>query len=94
MGAEYPHREAQAYGQANQTRRPAKAGLKIPINRGSEHPERERARIMSLDAVMPFVDGERGARARLEQLYEDTYSHYEKILQECRDRNDDESDDE
>ena len=65
----------------------ARPGTSIPINRGSEHPERERARIMSLDAVMPFVDGERGARARLEQLHEATCAHYEKILQEWRDRN-------
>ena len=72
----------------------AHPGTSIPINRGSEHPKRERARIMSLDAVMPFIDGERGARARLEQLYEATCSHYEKMLQEWRDRNDDESDDE
>ena len=72
----------------------AHPGTSIPINRGSKHPERERARIMSLDMVMPFVDGERGARARLEQLYEATCSHYEKMLQESRDRNDDESDDE
>ena len=41
---------------------------------------------MSLDAVMPFVDGERGARARLEQLHEATCTHYEKMLQEWRDR--------
>ena len=65
----------------------AHPGTSIPINRGSKHPERERARIMSLDMVMPFVDGERGARARLEQLYEATCSHYEKMLQESRDRN-------
>ena len=64
----------------------AQAGTSIPINRGSEHPERERARIMSLDAVMPFVDDERGARTRLEQLHEATCAHYEKLLKKWRDR--------
>ena len=68
----------------------ARPGSSIPINRGSAHPERERARIMSLDAVMPFVDGERGARARLEQLYDATVRQSEKRLQEWRDRNYDE----
>ena len=58
--------------------------------RGSKCPESVRARIMSLDAVMPYVDDERGARARLEQLHEATCTHYEKMLQEWRDRNDDE----
>ena len=57
----------------------AQPGTSIPINRGSERPERERARIMSLDAVMPFVDGERGARTRLEQLNKYTIRQYEKI---------------
>ena len=57
----------------------AKPGTDAPINVGSKHPERERARIMSLDAVMPFVDGERGARARLEQLYKYTICQYEKV---------------
>ena len=64
----------------------ARPGTNIPIIRGSKHPESVRARIVSLDAVMPFVDDERGARARLEQLHEATCAHYEKILQECRDR--------
>ena len=41
---------------------------------------------MSLDAVMPYVDGERGARARLEQLHEAACTHYEEMLQEWRDR--------
>ena len=40
----------------------------LPIIRNSKCPESVRARIMSIDAVMPYVDGERGARARLEQL--------------------------
>ena len=56
----------------------AQPGTNIPINRCSEHPERERARIMSLDAVMPFVDGERGARARLEQLNKYFIRQYKK----------------
>ena len=58
----------------------------LPIIRNSKCPESVRARIMSLDAVMPYVDDERGARTRLEQLHEATCAHYEKILQECRDR--------
>ena len=58
----------------------------LPIIRGSKCPESVRARIMSLDAVMPYVDDERGARARLEQLHEATCTHYEKMLQEWRDR--------
>ncbi len=57
-----------------------------PIIGDSKHPESVRARIMSLDAVMPFVDDERGARTRLEQLHEVTCAHYEKMLQEWRDR--------
>ena len=52
----------------------------------SKHPESVRARIMSLDAVMPFVDDERGARTRLEQLHEATCAHYEKLLKKWRDR--------
>ena len=52
----------------------------------SKHPESVRARIMSLDAVMPFVDDERGARTRLEQLHEATCTHYEKLLKKWRDR--------
>lgn len=52
----------------------------------SKHPESVRARIMSLDAVMPFVDGERGARTRLEHLHEATCAHYEKLLKKWRDR--------
>ena len=64
----------------------AEPGKNIPINRGCKHPERERARIMSLDAVMPFVDDERGARTRLEQLHEATCAHYEKLLKKWRDR--------
>ena len=56
----------------------ATPGTDVPINRGSKHPERERARIMSFDAVMPYVDGERGARARLEQLYKYTIRQYKK----------------
>ena len=58
----------------------------LPIIRGNKCPESVRARIMSLDAVMPYVDDERGARARLEQLREATCTHYEKMLQEWRDR--------
>ena len=64
----------------------AQPGTIIPINRDSEHPERERAYIMSLDAVMPFVDGERGARARLEQLNKYTIRQYEKIRRGWRNR--------
>ena len=64
----------------------ARPGTSIPIIRGSKCPKSVRARIMSLDAVMPYVDGERGARARLEQLHEATCTHYEKMLQEWRDR--------
>ena len=52
----------------------------------SKHPKSVRARIMSLDAVMPFVDDERGARTRLEQLHEATCAHYEKLLKKWRDR--------
>ena len=42
----------------------------------------QRARLMSLDEVMPYVDGERGARARLEQLYKYTIRQYKKTM--CR----------
>lgn len=64
----------------------ARPGTDVPINAGSEHPERERARIMSLDAVMPYVDGERGARARLEQLNKSTIRQYEKIRRRWQNR--------
>ena len=64
----------------------ATPGTDVPINRGSKHPERERARIMSFDAVMPYVDGERGARARLEQLYKYTIRHYKKIMREWQNK--------
>ena len=64
----------------------AEPGKNIPINRGCKHPERERARIMSLDAVMPFVDDERGARTRLEQLNKYTIRQYEKIRRGWRNR--------
>ena len=64
----------------------AQPGTSIPINRCSKHPERERAHIMSLDAVMPFVDDERGARARLEQLNKYTIRQYEKIRRGWRNR--------
>ena len=64
----------------------ARPGTNIPIIRGSKPPESVRARIMSLDAVMPFVDDERGARTRLEQLHEATCAHYEKLLKKWRDR--------
>ena len=47
----------------------ANPGTDTPFYRGCEHPEQERARLMSIDSVMPFVDGERGARARLMQLH-------------------------
>ena len=46
----------------------APAGTDKPIDICSKHPELERARRMSIDAVMPLIDGERGARARLTQL--------------------------
>ena len=64
----------------------AQPGTSIPINRCSKHPERERAHIMSLDAVMPFVDDERGARTRLEQLNKYTIRQYEKIRRGWRNR--------
>ena len=57
----------------------AQPGTDVPINRCSKYPELERARIMSLDAVMPYVDDERGARARLEQLHKSTIRQYDKI---------------
>ena len=46
----------------------APAGTDKPIDICSKHPELERARRMSIDAAMPLIDGERGARARLMQL--------------------------
>ena len=39
----------------------------------------QRARLMSIDSVLPFVDGERGARARLMQLYKAALRESKKI---------------
>ena len=64
----------------------AQPGTSIPIIRDSKHPESVRARIMSLDAVMPYVDDERGARTRLEQLNKSTIRLYERIRREWQNR--------
>ena len=57
----------------------AEPGTNRSLFRAEPQSVYQRARLMSIDSVLPFVDGERGARARLMQLYKATLRESKKI---------------